>query len=101
MLTIGLVFLLAKACQHKIRKIGITILSLSLLKLCILQDWKHLKSIYLAPFYSPRKILEIVHFIFLSNTTLHEESKKFGSPKLDIYNSTYEFSKFANISEKE
>ena len=40
------------------------------------QDRNHLKSIYIAPFYSPRKIIETVHLIFLSNTTLHDESKK-------------------------
>ena len=34
---------------------------------------------------------KILHF--MRNTT------KFGSPKLDIYNSTYDFSKFAYISE--
>ena len=26
-------------------------------------------------------------------------TKRFGSPKLDIYNSTYDFSKFAYVSE--
>ena len=57
------------------------------------QNWKHIfitflaqvidftrlkpfKSIYLALFYSPRKIQEIVYFIFLLNTTLHEEPNK-------------------------
>ena len=61
----SLLFFLARACQHKTRKIGIIILSLSQLKLYILQDCKHSKSTYLATFYSPLKILETVHFIFL------------------------------------
>ena len=85
MLTVGLVIFLARVCQNKIIKIGITFLSLSEIKLCILQDGKHLKSIYLALFYSPRKIPETVDFIFLSNTTLHEKYNKiwftqFGHP---------------------
>ena len=58
------------------QKIGITFLSLSYLKFSILQVWKHSKSIYLALFYSPRKIQETVDFIFLSDTKLHEESNK-------------------------
>ena len=37
---------------------------------------KPFKSIYQTLFYPPRKIQEIVHFIFLSNTTLHEEPNK-------------------------
>ena len=40
--------------------------------------------LYISYFY------KILHF--MRNTT------KFGSPKLDIYNSTYDFSKFAYIS---
>ena len=82
MLTAGLVFFLARACQHKIRKIGITILSLPQLKLCILQDCKQFKSTYLAPFNSPRKISETVQFIFLSNTTFHEEPNKIWFTKI-------------------
>ena len=41
--TIGSVFFLARACQHKTSKIGIIILSLSQLKLYILQDCKTFK----------------------------------------------------------
>ena len=87
--TASLVFFLVRSCQHKIRKIRITILSLPYLKLCILQDYKQFKSTYLVPFNSPRKIIETVHFIFLSNTTLQEESNqiwftKIGHSKLEI-----------------
>ena len=53
--TIGLVFFLAKACQHKTNKMGITFLAFLELKLCILQDRNNLKTIYIATFYSPKK----------------------------------------------
>ena len=69
-------FFLTRASQHKISKIGITILSFSQLKLCILQDCKPFKSTYLAPFNSPIKTSQTVGFIFLSNSTLHDESNK-------------------------
>ena len=82
MTTVGLVFFLAIACEYKLNKIGITIFAHTKLKLCIFQDRNHLKSIYLATFYSPRKILEIVYLIFLSNTTLHEESNKIWFTKI-------------------
>ena len=51
--TIGLIFFLARACQHKTNKIGITILSRFQLKIYNLQDCKHSKSIYLNTFSSP------------------------------------------------
>ena len=82
MLTVGLKNFLARACQHKTRKFGITILSLFELKLCNLQDKNHLKSIYLSTFYSPKKILEIVDLIFLSNTTLQDETNKIWFTKI-------------------
>ena len=97
--TASLLFFLARACQHKTRKIGIIIFSLFQLKIYILQYSKHSKNTYLAIFYSPIKILElyISHFYkilhFMRNTT------KFASLELDIYNSTYDFSKFTYISE--
>ena len=52
------------------------------LKLCHFQDRNHLKSSYLATFYSPRKIQETMHLIFLSNTTLNEESNKIWFAKI-------------------
>ena len=76
MLTGGLVFFLSRECQHKINKIRITTLSFPQLKLCILQDINYFKTTYLAQFNSPRKIPQIVSFIFLSNSTLHYESNK-------------------------
>ena len=76
MTTASLVFFLARAYQYKLNKIRITIFAHTKLKLCILQDKNHLKSIYLATFYSPRKIPETMHLIFLSNTTLQDETKK-------------------------
>ena len=93
--TASLLFFLGRECQHKIIKIGITILSLPQLKLYILQDCKQFKSIYLASFNSPRKISEIVHFIFLSNTTLHEESNKIWLTQFDTPTSRYHFPKLA------
>ena len=99
--TVSLIFFLARACQHKISKIRITILSYSQLKLHILQNCKHSKSTYLVIFYSPKKYqnLHISYFYkilhFTRNTT------KFGSPKMDIYNSTYDFSKLVQKSMQE
>ena len=82
MSNVGLIFFLAISCQLNTSKIGITILSLFQLKLCNLQNRNHLKSIYLATFYSPRKILETVHLIFLSNTTLQDETNKIWFTKI-------------------
>ena len=87
--TIGLVFFLARACQHKTNKIGITIFALLQLKLCILQDRNKFKSTYLAQFNSLIKIPQTIDFIFLSNSTLQDESKKiwftpFGYSQLQI-----------------
>ena len=55
MFTVGLIFFLARPCQHKTIKIGITILSHSQLKLCTSQDINYFKSTYLAQFNSPIK----------------------------------------------
>ena len=41
-----------------------------------MQDGNKFKSTYLAQFNSPRKISQTVGFIFLSNSTLHDESNK-------------------------
>ena len=76
MSTVGLVFFLARVCQHKTIKIRITILALPQLKMCILQDGNKFKSTYLAQFNSHRKISQTVGFIFLSNSTLHDECSK-------------------------
>ena len=70
MLTVDLIFFLARACQYKLNKFGITIFAHTKLKLCIFQYRNHLKSIYLATFNSSRKTSQTVGFIFLSNTTL-------------------------------
>ena len=82
MTTTSLVFFQARSCQYKLDKIGITIFTHTKLMLCILQDKNHLKSIYLAIFYSPRKMLETVHLIFLSNTTLEDETNKIWFTKI-------------------
>ena len=100
MSTICLVFFLAIACQHKTKKIGITIFALPQLKIYILQDGNKYKSTYLAEFNSPRKISQTIGFIFLSNSTLHMNPTKFGSPKLDTPNSRYKFLKFATKTGK-
>ena len=61
---------------------------------------KQVKSIYLAPFNSPRKTSQTVSFIFLSNTTLHAGSKKIGSLHFDTPSSRYEFLKLVFKSVK-
>ena len=68
-------FFLTIASQHKISKIGITILSLSQLKLYILQDCKQFKSIYLAKFNSPRKTLQTISLVFLARSCQHKTRK--------------------------
>ena len=94
-------FFLTRASQQKISKIRITILSLSQLKLCILQDCKQFKSTYLALFNSPRKTSQTIGFIFFYQI-LHFmiNSTKFGSPHLDTPSSRYEFLKHAFKSVK-
>ena len=98
--TASLVLFLARACQHKTSKIGITILSLFQLKLCNLQDGNHLKSIYLAAFYSPRKYQK--QFISYFYQILHFNMKltKFSSPKLDTPGLRYEILKYTFKSMK-
>ena len=77
MYSVGLVFFLARACQHKTSKIGITIFALPQLKICILQDRNNLKALIQLNLISPRKISQTVGFIFLSNSKLHDEPNKF------------------------
>ena len=95
MSSVGLVFFLARACQHKTSKIRITSFTLLQLKLCILQDRNKFKSTYLAQFNSLINIPQTVGFIFLSNSTLIMNPTKFRSPHLDTPNSRYKFLKFA------
>ena len=75
MTTTSLVFFLAIACQHKTSKIGITILSPFLLKLCNLQDRNYFKTTYLAQFNSPRKyptyFYPILHFKMNPKNLVH------------------------------
>ena len=93
MLTVGLIFFLARACQHKTSKIGITILSSFQLKLCNLQDTNTFRSTYFTQFNSTRKYpkqqisysYQILHFMM--NLT------KFVSSHLDTPSSRYEFLK--------
>ena len=58
------------------------------------------RSIYQTLFYYPRKIPEIVHFIFLSTTTLHEEPNKIWFTQIGYPSPRYIFPKLAQKSEK-
>ena len=98
MLIVGLVFFLARACQHKISKIGITILSLPSSSYAFYKIENNLKSLIQLNLILLEKYLKqqvsyfykIVHFIM--NPT------KFGSPLLDTPSSRYEFLKFVTKS---
>ena len=101
MSTVGLVFFLARAYQHKTNKIRITIFALPQLKICILQDGNKFKSTYLAQFNSPRKkhtkqqvsyFYQIVHFMM--------NLKKFSKPNLDTPSLSYKFHKLVFKSRK-
>ena len=94
MTTVGFVFFLARAYQHKTNKIGITILAPLQLKLCILQDRNYFKSTLLAlillekyPKQQVTYFYQILHFMM--NPAI------FGSPHLDTPRSRYKFLKFA------
>ena len=93
MTTASLVFFIARSCQHKTNKIGITILSLFQLKLCNLQYRNHLKSIYLATFYSLEKSQKQCISYFYQILHFKMKLTKFGSPKLDTPSLRYEFLK--------
>ena len=97
--TASLIFFLARECQYKTNKIRIIILSHFQLKIYNLQDCKHSKSIYLTTFKSTIKISELYISYFYKILHFLRNTTKFGSPKLDIYNSTYDFLKLAYISE--
>ena len=100
MSSIGLVFFLARACQHKTHKTRITILALPQLKLCILQDRNYLKTLKQPNLFPLEKypkqqvsyLYQIVHLI--KNPT------KFGSSHLDTPSSRYKFLKFVFKSVK-
>ena len=66
--TVGLAFFQARAYQHNT--------SIFFAQDMILQDGHKFKSTYVAKFNSPRKILQTVDFIFLSNSTLQDECNK-------------------------
>ena len=101
MLTIGLIFFLARACQHKTRKIGITILSHPQLKLHILQNYKHSKALIQLYFIHQQKYYKLYISYFYKILHFNRNPTKFCSPKLDIQNSTYDFSKIVHKSMKE
>ena len=100
MFTVGLIFFLARECQHKTNKIGITILSPSQLKLRNLQDRNYFKSTYLAQFNSPRKYLKQQISYFYQILHFKINPTKFGLPHLDTPSSRYEFLNFVTKSMK-
>ena len=75
MLTVGLLFVLAIACQLKTSKIGITIYHLPSSSYAIYKIETILKALILINLIL-QKIPKIVDFIFLSNCTLQDESNK-------------------------
>ena len=91
--TASLLFFLARACQHKTSKIGITILSLPQLKLCILKIANNLKALLQIHLILPEKYQKQCISYFYQIPHFMMNPTKFGSPHLDINNSTYEFLK--------
>ena len=100
MFTVGLIFLIARACQHKTSKIQITILSFSQLKLCILQDINYFTSTYLAQFNSPRKYPKQYISYFYQILHFNMKATKLCSPHLGTPRLRYEFLKHAFKSRK-